>query len=172
MGYWDLAKAAAKTAWANPAVKRAALGAGIGAAYGAVSNNHSMLGMAALGAGIGGLSYGAGTAFSVGRAMGGAGWKGFSLGAKAVGNKMWRNGAKSVGFLKNSFTKAVNPVASTMKASEAVAEAAVSSGPPISLGSLPGRATGASVAVAQAPAPYKKVRGNNFQAVYNRVMGQ
>lgn len=62
-GVGSLGAAAGRKAWSNPLARRMAIGAGIGAGYGMLSRDTSMLGGGAMGAGIG-------AGYSTGRATG------------------------------------------------------------------------------------------------------
>lgn len=104
--------------------KAGLIGAGLGGVYGAISSNHTILGSAAAGGLLGSASrLGAGAlrSFSTGYGAGGTkGWKAFSMGAKAAGNRLAINARNSVdgitrGVLNNNREIALNPIMSTMK---------------------------------------------------------
>jgi hypothetical protein len=111
-GLWAGKGAMASAAWGNSYGKSAMIGAGVGAAYGGLSDRGSMLGGAMKGAALGAAGmYGYRNAMPravAGFGLGGGGWKGFALGAKAVGRGMYREGLASGRMIGNTARRAYN----------------------------------------------------------------
>lgn len=113
----NVGRIAAKQAWASPVARSAIYGAGAGAAYGALSDNTSVLGGALAGAAIGG--YGRRLAMTGAVRSGwnaGAGrWGGYGmfagagLGAgKAAARVAWSDARRAGRFIGSTATRAYN----------------------------------------------------------------
>lgn len=104
---------AAGAAWKglNPLARSSLTGAGIGAAYGAFSDNTSVLGGAAMGA-MGGFAYPTLRAGAQGLwkgSMGGAGWLGsFSRAGRNMADQLAWDGAKASRYIGRTARRAYN----------------------------------------------------------------
>ncbi len=111
-GLWAGKGAMASAAWASPYGKSALAGAAIGGAYNGYTGNGSVLGGAMRGAALGAAGmYGYRNAMPraiAGYGLGGGGWKGFSLGAKAVGRGMYREGLASGRMIGSTLRRGYN----------------------------------------------------------------
>jgi len=116
---WKGARGAAKAAWGSPVGRSSIIGAGIGGAYGGVSDNTSVLGGAAAGALLGGVGRQAWSTGKIGinsyrtnlaKNLAAGAPSGMARGnaASIAANRMWRGNTLMA-------NRAINSISSTLK---------------------------------------------------------